>query len=90
MHYLPPPPPPTSPMKAQPPEDDTVQKETISFSVCVFFFLETKLYMWTILTLKCVWLCLFFLSFRTLLLAVVFSSCNNILDITVRLMDSVT
>lgn len=58
MHY------PPSPMKAPFPEDDTVQKRQFLF--LFVFFLETKLYMWTILTSKCVWLCLFF-YFRTLL-----------------------
>lgn len=57
MHALPP---HCSPMEAPFPEDDTVQKQTLSFSV--FFFLE-NLYTWTFFDLRVCLVMPFFFSF---------------------------
>lgn len=59
------------------------------------FFLETKLYMWTILTFECVWFAFFFFKYQNTAPATTFSGCNDISDATVScilscLMESVT
>lgn len=75
MHY------PLSPMKAPFPEDDTVQKETISFSVYVFS--RNKVVHVDYFDFKVCLVTPFFISEQCNTLAMMFSGCNNILDILV-------
>lgn len=82
MHY------PLSPPVRPHSRKMTLYKKRPSFFGGFVFFLETNLYVWTILTSKCVSSCLFFFIFlkfqnSATLLAMMFSGCINILDIMV-------
>ncbi len=74
MHALPP-----VPLRGRRSLKTTLYKKR-PFLFLFTFFLETKLYMWTVLS---VWSCLFLVSEQCNLLAMMFSGCNNILDIMV-------